>query len=251
MAPTSTRTDEDFTDFEKAVAMLRLEAMKGDLTRVHSSASNSFVWRLSVRGPDTGRNFVHDNEAIESAVAWAHKDWVPEYVAHRKGLVQRAAKFNVTEISETEIEFTGINNAPEGSLVVFSHLYDSLEGMKDERPSLVYNRMTPAEWQFATPQISIRAPTLTKFCHRLNAHLHQHFITQRAEILEAAKQAGLFEEPESVAEAELPVVVAPHVTELPKAPEPEPEALTKRPLLFAGVILFALGTLVGYLLASW
>lgn len=227
----------------KALAVTRLEAMKGDLR--HVSARH---WHLKVRGSN-GSLFKREGTDLVQVVDLVHADWAPQQAEQRRALVARAAKFNVANVAEQEPVFTGISSVPPGRAVLFAHFYDTLDALREQHPRLIYKKMPPMEWQLeVTAGNVIRGPDLKKLCNRLDAFMHQHFLEERQKILAAAKEAGLVDVDEphgekltGPGEGERPAVVMPSLAQGTSEKRTVPLSVA----LVAFVAALLLGILIG------
>ena len=234
----------------KALAMARLEAMKARLSHVFED--NEEMWGLVVEVPPTGDDYRFRHSELELVVVAAHEVWVTHCVRQRKKLIERAAKFKLTEIAEAEHKFTGINSVPEGQEVVLAHFYDLLVEHEKRVPRLEYVRTLSDdfEWSFnVINQVPIRGRTLKTVCNRIDAHLQQQFLQEHENIVHAARQLGLVEDVKNVEESaqNLPIVVVPH----PQLPDRRTEKPKRRRWLLAtALFIFAWGILVGMLISG-
>jgi hypothetical protein len=83
----------------KALAIARLEAMRGTLECVDNSN-----WRLIVRRVSAGGAIKLMSEDLDGV----HQEWVPGYVEHRRSVYERASRFNVAEVTASPEGFGGV-----------------------------------------------------------------------------------------------------------------------------------------------
>jgi hypothetical protein len=207
----------------KAIAIARLDAMKGALE--YSYKKGDLVWTCMVRS-NGGSVFKRTGVDLGVTIGLVHSDWVPCHAEERQELVARAAKFNVTQVAETEDLFTGIHEPPADRVKLYAHFYDNLVALQKEQPTLSFVKATPMEWVLVLKRgggHEIRGDGIKKVCNRLSAYMHKLFTEQRDEILMAAKQAGMVLADEKDA-PQVPVVVMPS-----SVPEERPEGVVTRP----------------------
>lgn len=227
---------------DKALAMARLEVMKGEL-RYTPVEMGGAGWEAIVEDPSGAAILkIADSHDVGAAIHRVYALWLPEQTALFRSLSARAAKFKVA-LGGTELEFKGVDEVPADRVVVYAHLYDSLSDLKYEAPHLRYSGLA---WHLSLGADVVEAPNLRKISHRLDALQHKRCDEERESILKGAEEAPLPAKHPMLASAKSEGEWHPEsVPELDRMPVP----LGWRLLGHALVLLFGIfiGMLVGYL----